>query len=1051
MARFSELSIRQRIWLVLSLAMAPLFILTVSDYFDERERRLAAFADDARLMLNGLLIAEFEQRQHVDALLRTFAGADEMHSLDARECNELAARMIAAHRNLANLGAATPDGEVFCSGTPSAKPVNVSDRPWFKPSLSINGVSAGYFQISRITGVPGVTFAMPIRNHTGGTVALAVAATRYDWFDRFTAINSLPDGWTSVLMTADGQALSRYPDPEKWRGKSLSDSSRDKLRLALARGERSVRMIGLDGVDRLFVLQPLEIAAGQLVASVGVPVERTLAVVEREFRIRLLVVAGVTLLALLIARALLGDLVERRFAQTLDELRNLRRALDDVPAYVYIKDEHGRYRYANRKTLELFGVDAEQFLGTSDAQYFSAEDARTLEAVDQRVIASGHSNEVITELGGPIKPRTYLEIKTPIFDEISGRPQGLIGISTDITDQQRSVEAIRKLSRAVEQSPESIVFTNLDAEIEYVNAAFLKATGYTRDEVIGQNPRILQSGKTPRERHLQMWAALNRGEPWHGEFINKRKDGSEYIEAVYISPVRDDAGRTTHYVAVKQDITEQRQNEQALAEYRSGLEKLVSQRTYELAVAKEAAEAASRAKSVFLSNMSHEIRTPLNAVIGLNHLLQSSGLNADQLLRTQKLDQAAKHLLQLINDILDLSRIEAGRLELASDKFSPADVLGDVALMMNERADAKGLRLVIDSPGLPEWVIGDAMRLRQVLLNFAGNAIKFTEQGQVTLFGEVVTEDDGELVCKFTVSDTGIGIPASKLPLLFQPFEQLDSSTTRKYGGSGLGLAIARHLARLMGGEVGVESTEGAGSRFWITARFKRGEPNAAPLLVAPATTTLAGDVLLVEDDEISREVGIDLLQMLGLSVTAVENGQRAVEMVQARSFDLVLMDLEMPVLDGLAATRAIRALPQGAALPIIALTASAFTDTRERCLAAGMNDYLSKPVVASRLHELLAQYLSVSVAEASSLTTSAASSATDLLADIDRLQALLAVGNVEANSIFHQLKPALQDLDAASTSQMEQRLAVYDYDNILPLLLGLRRKLADETGDGKR
>lgn len=1051
MHRLTELSIRQRIWLVLSLAIAPLFILTVSDYFDERERRMAAFAGDARLMLNGVLIAEIEQRHHVEALLRTFAGADNIQQADPADCSGLASRMIAAHRDLANLGAATPDGDVFCSGVTSTKPVQVNDRLWFQQALAQSDVTPGQFSIGRISGQPGVTFGLKASDTKGNPRLVLFAATRNDWFDRFTAINSLPDGWTSLLMTADGQALSRYPEPENWRGKTLSDASRDQFRQALARGERSVRMIGLDGVDRLFVLQPLDIAAGQLVASVGVPVERTLAVVEREFRIRLLVVAGVTLLALLIARALLGELVERRFAQSLVELRHLRRALDDVPAHVYIKDEFGRYRYANRKTLELFGVDAGQLPGTSDAQYFSAEDARKLEAVDQQLIASGHSNEVITELGGPIAPRTFLEVKTPIFDEISGRPQGLIGISTDITDQQRSLEAIRKLSRAVEQSPESIVFTNLDAEIEYVNDAFLKATGYTRDEIIGQNPRILQSGKTPRERHLQMWAALNRGEPWHGEFINKRKDGSEYIEAVYISPVRDDAGRTTHYVAVKQDITEQRQNEQTLAEYQSGLEKLVSQRTYELAVAKEAAEAASRAKSVFLSNMSHEIRTPLNAVIGLNHLLQSSGLNADQLLRTQKVDQAAKHLLQLINDILDLSRIEAGRLELATDTFSPADVLGDVALMMHERADAKGLRLVIDAPGLPECVIGDAMRLRQVLLNFAGNAIKFTEHGQVTLFGEVITENDGELVCKFTVSDTGIGIPAAKLPLLFQPFEQLDSSTTRKYGGSGLGLAIARHLARLMGGEVGVESTEGVGSRFWITARFKRGEPTVAPLSVAPATTMLAGDVLLVEDDEISREVGIDLLQMLGLSVTAVENGQRAVEAVQARDFDLVLMDLEMPVLDGLAATRAIRALPQGAVLPIIALTASAFTDTRERCLAAGMNDYLSKPVVASRLHELLAQYLSVSVVEAPSLTPSAASSATDLLADIDRLQALLAVGNVEANSIFQRLKPALEDRDAASALQMEQRLAVYDYESILPLLLGLRRKLADETADGKR
>ncbi|TXI77498.1 MAG: hypothetical protein E6Q42_04950 [Dechloromonas sp.] len=264
MASFSELSIRQRIWLVLSLAIAPLFILTVSDYLEERERRLAAFADDARLMLNGVLIAEIEQRHHVEALLRTFAGADEMRTLDARQCSELAIRLMTAHRNLANMGAATPDGQIICSGTPLTKPVNVSDRLWFQQALAQPGVSAGQFTIGRITGEPGVTFGL-MSGDTGGKPRFVLfAATRNDWFDRFTAINSMPDGWTAFLLTADGLALSRYPDPEQWRGKILTETSREAFRQAMSRGERSVRMNGLDGVDRLFVLQPLEIASGSV-------------------------------------------------------------------------------------------------------------------------------------------------------------------------------------------------------------------------------------------------------------------------------------------------------------------------------------------------------------------------------------------------------------------------------------------------------------------------------------------------------------------------------------------------------------------------------------------------------------------------------------------------------------------------------------------------------------------------------------------------------------------------------------------------------------------
>ncbi|TXI77496.1 MAG: response regulator [Dechloromonas sp.] len=447
--------------------------------------------------------------------------------------------------------------------------------------------------------------------------------------------------------------------------------------------------------------------------------------------------------------------------------------------------------------------------------------------------------------------------------------------------------------------------------------------------------------------------------------------------------------------------------------------------------------------------MSHEIRTPLNAIIGLNHLLQNSGLNCEQQERTRKLDQAAQHLLQLINDILDLSRIEAGRLELATENFAPGDVIEDIVLMLRERTDAKGLQLTTESAGLPACVVGDATRLRQVLLNFVGNAVKFTERGEILLSGEMLNEDDNGVLCKFTVSDTGIGIPANKLSRLFQPFEQLDKSTTRQYGGSGLGLAIARHLAGLMGGEVGVESTEGVGSRFWITARFKRGEPGKERAPAAPATGTLAGQVLLVEDDVISREVGIDLLQMLGLSVTAVENGQLAVDAVQAKDFDLVLMDLDMPVLDGVAATRAIRALPLTRPLPIVALTADAFAETRERCLAAGMNGFLSKPVVVSRLREVLAQYLNLTTSEAPAPNEPAAPAGTELLADIDVWQDMLAVGNVEANHYFYRLKPALQQVEASMTRQIEQGLAVYDYDSILPLLTELRRKLGAETAGG--
>ena len=1036
MLKASSLPIGHRIWLVLGLSILPLFALTVLDYVRERNARLQNYEYDARLMLNGILIAEEEQKRHVEALLRTFAGADNMRSGRNEDCASLAVRMLAAHPDLANLGAVDGQGQVFCSGVSTSQPVSVADRTWFQHALTQEGLTPGQFTVGRISGQTGVTFGLPVRDAAGQLRFVLFAATRPLWFDRFTALNTLPEQWTSLLFTREGQALSRYPEPERWRGRSLPPASLASLQAAIAAGRDHVRMLGLDGVDRLFVMQPLKVAGGELIATVGVPVEHTLTVVERDFHERLLLVLVIAAVSLLLAYRLLGELIDRRFSQTLTELRHLKHALDRVPAYVYIKDDARRYQYANQRTLELFGVTADALRGQDDTAFFPADSAQRLAAIDLAVLAGQESNVVIDRLDGPAGVRYYHEIKTPILDEASGRPQGLIGITNDITEQQLALEQVRKLSRAIEQSPESIVFTDLEARIEYVNETFLRITGYSREEVIGQNPRILQSGRTPREQHRRMWATLTRGETWKGEFINRRKDGSEFIEAVLVSPVRDERGRTTHYVSVKQDITERRRNEEELAEYRNNLERLVDQRTRELAIAKEAAEAANRAKSSFLANMSHEIRTPMNAIIGLNYLLQQSPLTQDQREKTRKVDQAAHQLLQVINDILDLSRIEAGRLELEPQAFSPGEVIQEVALLIRERAEAKGLELAVEDSGLPPRLLGDATRLRQVLINFAGNAVKFTEKGSIRLRGEVLKEDGDDVICRFSVTDTGIGIQNEQLPRLFHAFEQLDASTTRQYGGSGLGLAIARRLALLMGGDVGVDTRPGAGSTFWMTARLARCSDAASPASTPVVRQQLQGRVLLVEDDATSREVGVALLQAMGLQVSAVENGQQAVEAVEHEHFDLVLMDLQMPVLDGIAATRAIRQRPASQALTIVALTANVFDSDRERCLEAGMNDFIGKPVSAAQLQRVLSSHLPpaggenppVSGDEAPPLTREA------LREGLGQMLEMLRVGNVDAGQIFQQLRAAIVVTDAGLAEQLELLLAAYDYEAALLL-----------------
>jgi two-component system sensor histidine kinase/response regulator len=654
------------------------------------------------------------------------------------------------------------------------------------------------------------------------------------------------------------------------------------------------------------------------------------------------------------------------------------------------------------------------------------------------------------------------------------------------------LEAKEKQFRALlESAPDPMVISNADGTIHMVNRQTDVLFGYSAGELVGKPVETLVPARYrsehPRLRERFMGESPVRALGIGRDLSGITRDGREIPLEISLSPIPTDKGILV--VAAMRDITQRKEAEEALHH------------------AKNAAEEATRLKSDFLANMSHEIRTPMNAIIGLSHLALRTSLDATQRDYVTKIQRAGQHLLGVINDILDFSKVESGRMTLESVDFELEKVLASVGDFIAEKTTAKGLELVIDvDREMPNELRGDPLRLGQVLINYASNAVKFTETGSIVIRVRLVETGERDLLVRFEVEDTGIGLTPEQIAKLFHSFSQADTSTTRKYGGTGLGLAISKRLAELMGGEVGVESDAGRGSTFFFTARLGRGEKKAhgyvpqpdlrdrralvvddnplalktlaemlrsmtfrveeagsgrealvavegadrafdpfaivfldwrmpgldgietarriaamplssAPrrvivtahgreevfrevdsagldgILVKPVSPSLlfdaairalggealhaeadgllstrgtsanldrlkGGRVLVVEDNELNQQVARELLGAAGLLVDVVENGQHGVSQVQTTTYDLVLMDLQMPVMDGLEATRRIRALPGFSELPILAMTANAMAGDRERSLAAGMNDHVTKPIDPDELFDVLLRWL---------------------------------------------------------------------------------------------
>lgn len=553
------------------------------------------------------------------------------------------------------------------------------------------------------------------------------------------------------------------------------------------------------------------------------------------------------------------------------------------------------------------------------------------------------------------------ESASPIHDE-QGNITGVVLIFRDITERKQAEVQLReseeKYRALIERMNEGLLQVDNDDVIQFVNPCFCEMVGYSRDELLGQRAAgLFLSGETERafigeKNRLRAQAIADQY-----EIQIRKKNGDDIWLMVSGAPNVNAQGAVVGSIGIHTDITERKRAEQALAAANADLERALLNAN-ELAMA---AQAANRAKSEFLTNMSHEIRTPLTTVLGLTELTLASELAAEQHEWLEQVYTSSQVLLELINSILDLSKIEAARLELEQVEFELPALIQHVTATLASRAAAKQLdfhySLNADTPSV---VVGDPVRLRQVLLNLLDNAIKFTEYGEVSLRTRVERRIADEVTLHFTVSDTGVGIPEDKLLLIFEPFTQADGDIARRYGGTGLGLTISQRLVEKFCGSLWVESQVGRGSAFHFTACFtlpaqpatSEGDNGGS----VQAASTVAFNILLAEDNPANQIVLRKMLEKRGWAVTVAGNGKAALEQYAGTAFDLILMDLQMPDMDGLSATKAIRAHEQGAGrrIPIVALTAFAMRGDRERCLQAGMDDYLAKPVKASELYSVV-------------------------------------------------------------------------------------------------
>jgi len=892
--------------------------------------------------------------------------------LEPARLNAYLARQKALMHDFEDLWIADGTGALrWGTNMPAGAPVNVADREYVQRALRASDSTLVISDplIGKVNGTWVVIVAKRINRADGSFVGIAMGSLRLvDCFKAIFAPIDLGEQGMVALRAQDMTLLARYtpgarPGPQPGT-RSVTEATWRALRSDPVSASY-VAVSALDGVDRTLSYRrldhyPLYVFVGRETRELLAP---WISEAETAAGLLLLFTLATGLYSWANFRRARAH-VAARDAKEMDvqlQRQRLQTILDSAPVGIAFSAA-GRLQFGNAAAIVMFG----DCMGSEASSYYV--DAAERAEIETQLKQGRMLTREVRMLDRHRRVREMLVTYVPTtLNEQAGVLVWLI----DITERKRSEEQIQQ------------------ANLRNDTALGLTRAGYWEVPLDGSG-RFLPSqraaeifGIVPHAdgqyRLAEHWLApieavdpqtCRAAEAKHEEMIAGRLDAAAQLfpfrrpidgRVVWIQGygklARDAEGQPATFYGAVQDVTEHVRVRE------------------ELAQAKDAATAATRAKSEFLANMSHEIRTPLNAILGLAHLLRRDAATPREAQRLQQIQDAGEHLLALVSDVLDLSKIEAGRLELECVEFGIEGVLREAVAVIGPQARAKGLRLVTHCGGLAGCVRGDPTRLRQALLNYLSNAVKFTPRGGVTLRCRVQEETAEHLRLRFEVQDSGIGIAAERIPSLFRPFEQVDASAARTSGGTGLGLAITRHLAEMMGGAVGVESKSGEGSLFWFTVCLAKAPaapcggsapgPQAEDAVAALRLRHGGARVLLAEDNAIGAEVATDLLQEAGLQVEWARDGAAAVAMARSGDYALVLMDMQMPGVDGLQAARAIRRLPGWALQPIVALTANAFAEDRRRCLEAGMNDFLPKPVKPDELYRVLARWLDAAAATA--------------------------------------------------------------------------------------